>query len=238
MQEQILKGPKQSEECKEEAIQDISLQNGRRLVVSRSLARAIKDKNDRERGILKVHKRIGKGKNLNQLVPNSGCQKFLKTQGEGRLLIDEEKILDEEKWDGFHGVITNSSEVTVPKLLAHYRKLWVIEESFRIQKHNLSIRPIYHFKPERIEAHILICYMAFAMIRCLEFYMEKQSEKVTIQQMQNDLWRVQASILEDKETGRLYRIPSQTSKQAKRIYQVMGIQRSLQPHEILLAVVP
>jgi transposase len=231
MQDQILKGPRQTDESKDQAVQDFRLENGRRLVVSHSLTRAMKDKKDRERGITKVHKRIGKGKNLKQLVPNYGYQKFLKMEGEGKLLMDEEKILEEEKWDGFHGLITNAVDMKVSEIQGHYRRLWVIEESFRIQKHNLSVRPIYHFKSERIEAHILLCYMAFAMIRCLEFYMEKQQERITIEEMQQDLWRVQASILKDEETGRQYRVPSQTPQKAKKIYQVLGINRSLQPHE-------
>lgn len=234
MQEQIMQGPRQTDESKDQAMQDILLTNGRRLVVSHSLSRATKDKKDRERGIAKVYKRIGKGKNLKQLVPNYGYQKFLKTEGEGKLLVDEEKILEEEKWDGFHGVITNAVDATIAEILGHYRRLWVIEESFRIQKHNLSIRPIYHFKSERIEAHILLCYMAFAMIRCLEFYMEKQQERVTIEEMQYELWRVQASILRDEETGRKYRVPSQMPQKAKKIYQVLGIERSLQPHELAI----
>lgn len=234
MQEQILQGPRQTDESKDQAVQNFRLENGRRLVVSHSLTRAVKDKKDRERGITKVYKRIGKGKNLKQLVPNYGYQKFLKAEGEGKLLMDEEKILEEEKWDGFHGVITNGIDMTVAELLGHYGRLWVIEESFRIQKHNLSIRPIYHFKSKRIEAHILLCYMAFAMIRCLEFYMEKHQEHVTIEEMQHDLWRVQASILSDEETGRQYRVPSQMPQKAKKIYQVLGIERSLQPHELVI----
>jgi transposase len=232
MQEKILQGPRQRDENKELAIQDFSLERGRRLVVSHSISRATKDKKDRERGIAKVHKRIGKGKNLKQLIPNYGYQKFLKTESEGRLLLDEGKMTEEERWDGFHGLITNATDMPVSELLGHYRRLWVIEESFRIQKYNLSLRPIYHFKPERIEAHILLCYMAFAMIRCLEFYVEKQQERVTIEEMRQELWRVQASILEDKENGKHYRVPSQTPHKAKKLYQVLGIERSLQPHEI------
>jgi transposase len=232
MQNQILEGPRQTDESEEQVVQDFRLENNRRLVVSHSLKRAKKDKQDRERGIAKVHKRIGKGKNLKQLIPNYGYQKFLKTEGEGQLLIDEEKLLEEEKWDGFHGLITNAVDATVSEILGHYRRLWVIEESFRIQKHNLSVRPIYHFKSERIEAHILLCYMAFAMIRCLEFRIEKQQERVTIEEMRQELWRVQASILRDEETGKQYRIPSQTPYKARKIYQVLGIDRSLQPHEI------
>jgi hypothetical protein len=64
--------------------------------------------------------------------------------------------------------------------------------------------------------------------------MEKQQEPVTIEEMQHDLWRVQASILKDEETGRQYRVPSQTPQKAKKIYQVLGIERSLQPHERII----
>lgn len=232
LKEGILKGPRQTKEDKELAVQDIKLDNGRRLVVSHSLSRATKDKKDRERGITKVHKRIGKGKNIKKLVPNYGYQKFLKTEGEGKLLVDESKIALEEKWDGFHGLITNAVEASVPELLEHYKRLWIIEESFRIQKHNLSVRPIYHFKAERIEAHILLCYMAFAMIRCLEFRMEKQQEKISVEDMKQELWRVQSSLLRDNETGKKYRIPSPTPPKARKIYQVFGIHRSLQPIEL------
>ena len=238
LQIQILEGPRQTDENEEQEVQNIDLKNGRRLVVSHSFKRAEKDRKDRERGIAKVHKRIGKGKNLKQLIPNYGYQKFLKMEGEGQLLIDEKKVLEEEKWDGFHGLITNDIDATSAEILGHYRRLWIIEESFRIQKHNLSVRPIYHFKSERIEAHILICYMAFAMIRSLEFYMEKQQERVTIEEMQQELWRVQSSILKDEETGKQYRIPSSISYKARKIYQVLGLNRSLQPHELPISVVP
>lgn len=233
IQNQILQGPKQTQKDQERVIQDFILPNQRRLIVSHSFTRAVKDKKDRDRGVNKVKKRIGKGKNLKQLIPNYGYQKFLKIEGEGKLVFNEEKIGQEEEWDGFHGVITNSKDLNVDEILAHYGRLWVIEESFRIHKHHLSIRPIYHFKTERIEAHILLCYMAFTMIRHLEFRMEKQQTKVTIDEMRQELWRVQGSILKDDETKKVYRIPSSMPAQAKKIYQVFGIKRSLQPHEVI-----
>lgn len=232
MQKQILAGPRQSKETKAPAIQDHVLENGRRLVVSHTFDRATKDQKDRERGIGKIRKKIGKGKNLKKLIPNYGYQKFLKTEGDGQLTLDEEKIAREEAWDGFHGVMTNALDKEVHEILAHYSRLWVIEESFRIQKHHLSMRPIYHFKSERIESHILLCYMAFTMIRHLEFRMEKQQTKVTIDEMRHELWRVQSSILQDQVTKKWYRIPSAMPLKAKKMYQVFGIKHTLQPHEL------
>lgn len=232
VQDKILAGSRQGKEDPKAAIQDLILENGRRLVVSHSFERANKDRKDRERGIAKIRKKIGKGKNLKKLIPNHGYQKFLKTEGEGILTLDEDKISAQELWDGFHGVITNALDKDVHEILTHYSRLWVIEESFRIQKHHLSMRPIYHFKPERVEAHVLLCYMAFTMIRHLEFRMEKQQTKVTIDEMRNELWRVQSSILKDQVTDKIYKIPSSMPPQAKKIYQVFGIKRVLQPHEL------
>src|SRR5207249_2112731 len=139
----------------------------RRLIVTYDEERAKKDCSDRERILRKIEKRIGKGKNIKKLISNHGYQKYIKAEGEGALRVDEEKIMNDAQWDGLHGVVTNMLEQDALELLHNYRRLWVIEESFRIQKHNLSIRPIYHFKPERIEGHILICYLAFCLMRHL-----------------------------------------------------------------------
>ena len=200
--------------------------SGRRLLATFCPERASKDSKDRERILEKIAKRIGKGKNAKKLISNSGYQKYLSSEGDADLFLDEIKIAQDAMWDGYHGVITNCKEEEASEILKRYRGLWVIEESFRLHKHNLSLRPIYHFKPERIEAHILICYLAFALIRHMEFRVKIQKEEMSIEQMRNELWRVQSSYLKDVSSGHGYRLPSKTSSVAKRLYQVMGIKRS------------
>lgn len=229
--EQILSGPRQTNG--EPALQDITLPNGRRLVTTHTLARQRKDEKDRIRGIERLQKKIGKGKNLKKLVPNYGYQKFLKVEGDGKLLLDEEKMHREEIWDGLHGVISNIKGVPGEELIAHYSRLWIIKESFRIHKHNLSIRPIYHFNPDRIEAHILICFLAFTLIRHMERRLEIQQEKISIEEMRQSLWRVQASLLLDHQTDKRYRLPSSMNREAKMIYQALGIRRKERAEEIL-----
>ena len=162
-----------------------------------------------------------------------GYQKFLKVEGDGKLLLDEEKMHREEIWDGLHGVISNIKGVPGEELIAHYSRLWIIEESFRIHKHNLSIRPIYHFNPDRIEAHILICFLAFTLIRHMERRLEIQQEKISIEEMRQSLWRVQASLLLDHQTDKRYRLPSSMNREAKMIYQALGIRRKERGEEIL-----
>lgn len=70
--------------------------------------------------------------------------------------INEEAIEKSAQWDGLHGVITNTTKESVEDILAHYQGLWQIEESFRIQKHDLKVRPIYHWNESRIRAHLAI----------------------------------------------------------------------------------
>ena len=142
-----------------------------------------------------------------------------------KVFLDADKIAQDAVWDGLHGVITNCTESSAEELLSHYRRLWVIEESFRLHKHNLSLRPIYHFKPERVEAHIMICYLAFALMRHLEFRVSLQQEKISMNEMRETLWRVQSSYLKEEGTENRYRLPSAMSVIARKLYQVMGIKR-------------
>ncbi|MEI6243006.1 MAG: IS1634 family transposase [Chlamydiota bacterium] len=205
--------------------QEKTLENNRKLIITYSAKRAEKDRKDRDRLLEKMKSKVEKTKNLKNLVSNKGYLKFLKTEGKIQATLNEEKIAEDERWDGFHGIITNDLETNPQELLARYRRLWVIEESFRMHKHNLEIRPIYHFKPERVTAHILLCYMAFTMIRHVEFRVEKQQEKISIEEIRKELWRTQSSLLLDKSTNKKYRLPSKLSVKAKAIYQTFGAVR-------------
>jgi transposase len=70
--------------------------------------------------------------------------------------IDQEKIIEAEKWDGIHGIITNIKDKSASEILSHYKRLWQVEETFRISKTDLKIRPIYHDSAQRIKAHIAL----------------------------------------------------------------------------------
>jgi transposase len=144
---------------------------GRRLLVSFSESRAKKDQGDRERLIKKLKSKLGKNNEANpkKLITNNGYLKFLNDKQKGSIALNEDKIAEEALWDGLHGVITSKKEALAQEILSQYRRLWIIEESFKINKSTLEMRPIYHFKPDRIKAHILICYLAFALSRYAQF---------------------------------------------------------------------
>ena len=66
---------------------------------------------------------------------------------------------------------TNCTEQDPAKLWRWYIQLCQAEEAFRISKSDLSLRPLFHQKTERVEAHILVCFLSLALWRTLEMWM-------------------------------------------------------------------
>jgi len=71
------------------------------------------------------------------------------------------------KWDGLKGYLTNT-DLKPNQVIDAYGNLWQIEKAFRISKTDLKIRPIYHRIPERINTHICICFVSYAVFKELE----------------------------------------------------------------------
>jgi transposase len=67
---------------------------------------------------------------------------------------------------------TNCPEKDPVQLWRWYMQLTQAEEAFRISKSDLSLRPVFHQKTERVEAHILVCFLSLALWRTLEMWMK------------------------------------------------------------------
>jgi len=159
--------------------QSVMLDNedGSKLIISYKKARAIHDFKNRQRGLEKLEKKIKSGKLTKQQINNKGYNKYLKMEGETTISIDREKFIADEKWDGLKGYKTNTN-MTKDEVIEQYHQLWTIEKTFRISKHDLQIRPIYHQLQRRIEAHICIAFAACKIYKELERQLkEKQIGK-------------------------------------------------------------
>lgn len=145
------------------------------LIVTYSDTRSKKDKYNREKGLKKLEKRIKTGKLNKTNINNLGYNKYLKLDGEIVVSIDKEKYELDSKWDGLKGYITNS-RLEKNLILENYAQLWRIEKAFRIAKTDLKIRPIFHRKQRRIEAHICLTFVAYKVYKELERQLnEKQT---------------------------------------------------------------
>jgi transposase len=193
----------------------------RRLIVSYKKSRAKRDAIQREQVLNKINKTLGSEGNTQKLITNQGVKKYTKTEA-SKTVLDDVKIAEDMAWDGLHGVITNIKDTSHATIISRYARLWKIEESFRLNKHTLSMRPIFHFKTERIHTHIAICYMAFAVLRHME-YIVNLTQKISPQFMLEELMEVQSSILKDTVTGKQYRMPGRFSQTASKIYKAFNI---------------
>lgn len=206
--------------------------NGRQVLLSYRGSRAKKDRVDREKSIQKLHEKLLRSKNPKSLISNFGYQKFIKIEGKSTIAVDENKLANAAKWDGVVGVFTNCTESSDHEVWEHYHALWQIEESFRINKHDLRMRPIFHWKPDRVKAHIAICFMAFACVRYLEYRVATQYQKLSPEVIRNALLWVQASVIKDNKTGKQFLLPSKLPAEAKPIFRVLGMKPNQTVSEI------
>ena len=105
----------------------------------------------------------------------------------GRLRLDREKIKAEERLDGKSLVSTSDDGLSARDVVLGYKQLAVIERVFRDLKHVVDIRPIRHRLPERIRAHVLLCWLAMLLIRVAEnesgrtwFQIKKDLDKLQV----------------------------------------------------------
>ena len=92
-------------------------------------------------------------------------------------LVDIKMERRMEKWDwaekahGCYLLRTNLTEEDPKKLWQIYMQLNQAERAFRMEKSDLWMRPVFHQKTDRVQAHIFICFLALAMYKSLELWM-------------------------------------------------------------------
>jgi hypothetical protein len=66
---------------------------------------------------------------------------------------------------------TNCTETDPAKLWRWYLQLTQAEAAFRTAKSDIGLRPVFHQKTERVDAHLLVCFLSLALWRTLEMWM-------------------------------------------------------------------
>lgn len=110
--------------------------------------------------------------------------------------LDRSVIEEEEKYDGYYAVATNLDDPakTIIEISSNRYK---IEDCFRVMKTNLSARPVYHQKPQRIVAHFMICYTALLVYRLLEAKLDRYGTHFTIENIIETLNNMEVANIED-----------------------------------------
>ncbi len=128
--------------------------------------------------------------------------KFTKSVNQN-MVLNEALIEKTKKLLGIKGYYTDLKEDAVPSrtIIDRYHELYKIEQAFRISKHDLKTRPIFHYKEPAIQLHLLICFMALAASKHIELKSGKSiksfvnaSKKVQDARMLNLITRKETKI--------------------------------------------
>jgi transposase len=100
-------------------------------------------------------------------------------------------LVDRNQWaaraQGAYLLRTNCTEEDPAKVWEWYLQLQQAEAAFRCAKSDLSLRPIFHHKAERVEAHILVCFLSLALWRTLEMWMRGKGLGTCARQLVGEL---------------------------------------------------
>lgn len=142
------------------------------LICEFSAKRYAKDKRE-------MDKQIKKAEDL--LKDPSGIKraKFVKAKNNAAYELNSALVEKTKLLLGVKGYYTNlGPTVSDCLVIQHYHNLWHVEQSFRIAKSDLQMRPIYHFKENTIKVHILICFMALAVCKYMELKTGKSTKHI------------------------------------------------------------
>ena len=156
-------------------------------VLTESPARVDKERSMRRRALKKYWKRLGELGRLKAPSRDELLLKLGKAAGEagaaarlvdttvspqGRLTyqLNRDKLRTVRRREGRYLLRTNLTDYDPDALWRYYMQLVFVEEAFRTLKGDLAIRPVYHQKPARIEAHLFVAFLAY----CLSITLRQQ----------------------------------------------------------------
>ena len=161
-------------------IKEVVIGNGerrRRFILVHNPEEAKKDRATRERILKKIDKYLaelgdqtGKAhkKSVCALLAHRTMGRFLRQLKSGAIKIDKGKIREEEHLDGKYILSTSDDTLTPEDVASGYKQLLEVERAFRTLKTTLDLRPVYHRKDERIQAHVFLCFLALLLVRIAE----------------------------------------------------------------------
>ncbi|PZS34440.1 MAG: IS1634 family transposase [Pseudonocardiales bacterium] len=105
---------------------------------------------------------------VGSLKAKPGLRRYLRRTNTGLLRIDKAGIAGEKHLDGKWLLRTSDQTLTPQDLAAAYKQLLAVEAGWRDMKSSLGLRPVFHYREDRIRAHIQLCWLALLLIRVVE----------------------------------------------------------------------
>jgi len=152
-------------------------ERARRYVVCHNPLEEERQRKHRERLVAQLELELGSLRQLEgtrhskracDLRTSARFGRYLREDESGKLSIDRAKIRDAERYDGKWVVTSNDDTLTSTDLALGYKQLMRVEQCWRQLKSGLRLRPVYHYRPWRIHAHVTITVLGLLLERIIE----------------------------------------------------------------------
>lgn len=132
---------------------------------------------------------------------------FVKRISKESVVLNEPLIEKRKMLLGIKGYCTNIPEqqLSNDKVIDQYHNLWRIEQAFRMSKHDLQTRPIFHRREDSIRSHVLICFTALIVEKYLEL-----TTKLSLRDIRSLIWNISDVHLQDNLTKEIFVFQSPT----------------------------
>jgi hypothetical protein len=164
-------------------VKDVRVEHGgetRRFVVVRNPRQVERDRAQREKLLARLEAEIAPlnagaakrggahSRRVCELLSHRSMGRYVRQLKSGELRIDRGKVAEEAKLDGKYLLSTTDLSLPAEDVALGYKQLLEVEEAFRTLKSQLDLRPVYHRLPDRIRAHVLLCWLALLLVRVIE----------------------------------------------------------------------
>jgi len=189
----------------------------RRYIVCCSPKEARKDARDREAVLESLREKIKKAPG--SLVGNSGFRKYLKVK-KGNFFIDEDKVKEDERYDG-KWVLRTNTDLPAETVALKYKQLLDVERVFREMKSVLETRPIFHQTDEAIRGHVFCSFLALLLMKELRDRLERAGHAFEWSDIKRDLDALQEITVE--ESGKTLAVRTECRGVCGKVFQAVRV---------------
>jgi len=129
------------------------------------------------------------GRMLQRLKAHKYFDYAVDQQGKLQWSRREDLIKAERNRDGLYLLGTNASKEQIPNqgVVSHYKNLLEVEDAFCHLKAYLQVRPVFHWRPDRVRNHVRICFLAYWLTAKLERGWRQQAETIEVHNLLRQL---------------------------------------------------
>jgi transposase len=187
---------------------------------------------------LKTYQKIRQ--RVDQILQKHKVKTFLKVevkkprgQGPFQLNIQPRKraLSKAQNRQGRFALITDRQGLTSKDVLTAYRSKDKAESAFSVIKGPVALRPVFHYSPQRIKAHVFICHLALFLRNLLDLLLKAKDIDLTPQKALKRVKEVHITKIYFQKTKQTFWILNQVDPEVQKIFDAVA----LNPHELLAA---